>query len=176
MEPLSTSDSAAKAAPLSIRAPFLEDAGGMWRVARDSGTLDLNSSYAYALFARDFSATCRVALASGDVVGFVLGFRRPDSPSHLFIWQVAVDADQRGRGLSGRLLDDLVAGLRADDEPVTWLETTITDDNVASQRLFASFARRWDAQERVEPLFEAAHFPDDHDPEPVHVIGPLRTG
>lgn len=162
-------------ASATVRSPRMEDGGGMWRVARDSGTLDLNSSYAYALFARDFAATCRVAVVGDDVVGFVLGYRRPTDPSRLFIWQVAVDAEQRGQGLSGRMLDDLVAGLRAEDPSVEWLETTITDDNVASRGLFRSFAERWRATERIGPLFDATHFPDDHDPEPLHLIGPLVT-
>lgn len=156
-----------------IRPPRMADGGGMWRVARDSETLDLNSSYAYVLFARDFAPTCRVALVGDEVVGFVLGYRRPEHPDRLFVWQVAVDADQRGKGLSGRLLDDLVAGARTDGSPIEWLETTITDDNIASQRLFASFARRWSAEEHVAALFLTEHFPDAHDPEPVHVIGPL---
>ncbi|WP_111467062.1 diaminobutyrate acetyltransferase [Microbacterium suaedae] len=160
-------------APVTVRAPRMEDGGEMWRVARDSGTLDLNSSYAYALFARDFATTCRVAVTDGEVVGFVIGYRRPDDPSRLFIWQVAVDAEQRGRGLSGRMLDDLVTGLRAEDPTVAWLETTITDDNVASRALFRSFAERWQTTERIDPLFDATHFPDDHDPEPLHLIGPL---
>ncbi|WP_349829014.1 diaminobutyrate acetyltransferase [Brevibacterium litoralis] len=160
---------------VEIRAPRMSDGGGMWRVARDSRVLDLNSSYAYVLFARDFADTCRVAVEGEQVVGFVLGYLRPDAPDRVFVWQVAVDADQRGRGLSGRLLDDLVDGLRQGASPVEWLETTITDDNAASRRLFASFARRRHATERIEPLFAADHFPDGHDPEPLHVIGPLRT-
>lgn len=147
----------------------------MWRVARDSATLDLNSSYAYVLFARDFAADCRVAVSGDRVVGFVLGYRRPEDPARLFVWQVAVDADQRGKGLSGRMLDDLVSAARDGDSPVAWVETTITDDNIASQRLFASFARRWNVGETVEPLFETSHFPDGHDPEPVHLIGPFMS-
>ena len=155
----------------------------MWRVARDSQTLDLNSSYSYLLFARDFAHSCRVAVQDDRVVGFVLGYRRPDDPTRLFVWQVAVDADQRGRGLSGRMLDDLsqlgftvrLVTAAGDDDPIRWVETTITDDNIASQRLFASFARRWNVGESVEPLFEADHFPDGHDPEPVHLIGPFMS-
>ena len=43
----------------------------MWRVARDSGTLDLNTSYAYLLLARDFAQTSRIAVHDGAVVGFI---------------------------------------------------------------------------------------------------------
>ncbi|WP_223277849.1 GNAT family N-acetyltransferase [Janibacter sp. YB324] len=87
--------------PFVLRRPTLEDGGAMWRVARDSQTLDLNSSYAYLLWARDFAATSVVAERDGAVVGFVSGYVRPDSPGTLMVWQVAVDADQRGHGLAG---------------------------------------------------------------------------
>src|SRR5690625_7094638 len=51
--------SSTRSADLLFRSPDLSDGGGMWRVARDSRTLDLNSSYTYLLFARDFAATDR---------------------------------------------------------------------------------------------------------------------
>lgn len=158
-----------------IVAPALVDGGGMWRVARDSGELDLNSSYAYLLFARDFAATCRVARAAGEVVGFVLGYRRPAEPDCLFVWQIAVDESHRGRGLAGRLLDDLVDTAGATGAPATHLETTITDDNAASRRLFARFAHQRQAEHAVTPLLETAHFPEDHSPERLHRIGPFAA-
>lgn len=156
--------------PFVLRRPTLEDGGAMWRVARDSQTLDLNSSYAYLLWARDFAATSVVAERDGAVVGFVSGYVRPDATGTLMVWQVAVDADQRGHGLAGRMLDHL-----AEHVPdVTMLETTITDDNEASRALFARFARTRDAQHEEIDLFVKAHFPDEgHDPEVLHRIGPF---
>ena len=169
----STSDSAAPVdepattATVVVRPPALEDGGHMWRLARDSGALDLNTSYAYLLFARDFAGTCRVAEVDGEVVGFVLGYRRPEEPETLFVWQVAVDPAMRGRQVAGRLLDDVVADAR-------FLEATITADNTASQRLFARFAREHGAELVRSDLFAAHHFPDGHDAEGLVRIGPLR--
>lgn len=158
-----------------ISRPTMADGAGMWRVARDSQTLDLNSSYAYLLYCHDFAETCRIATVGGEPAGFVLGYRRPTRPDHLFVWQVAVDEAYRGKGISSRLLDALVqdvdpaSGLPA----VRWVETTITDDNTASRALFAAFARRWGTGLTVEPLMTAEHFPDGHDAEPLHRIGPF---
>ncbi len=145
----------------------------MWRVAGASGELDLNSSYMYLVFARDFAETCRVALVDEEVVAFVLGYRRPALPDRLFVWQVAVDERHRGAGLAGRMLDDLLSASASADPAVAYVETTITDDNTASQRLFASFAERWDARLETSGLFEAQDFPDRHDAEPLHRIGPF---
>lgn len=148
----------------------------MWRIARDSGELDLNSPYSYVMWCRDFSATSVVARdpsvrADGTPVGFVTGFRRPEAPDTYFVWQVAVDEAARGRGLGRRMLDDL--GDRMVAAGCRFLEATVTPDNVASERLFRSFAlSRGAALERGE-LFGADHFPGDHEPEMLFRIGPL---
>ena len=170
----STPDQATGAgSDLDIRPPAMEDGAAMWRIARDSGTLDLNTSYAYLLMARDFAATSRLAVGDGQGVGFVLGYLRPTAPETLFIWQIAVDASQRGKKVAGRLLDDLLAEL----PEITTLETTITADNAASQRLFASFAERHGADEEVTDLIEEHHFPDDgHGAELLHRITGLQRG
>ncbi|WP_083713421.1 diaminobutyrate acetyltransferase [Brachybacterium sp. P6-10-X1] len=156
-----------------ITSPTRHQGADMWRVARDSGTLDLNTSYAYLLMARDFAETSRVAVQDGAVVGFVLGYRRPLDPQCLFIWQIAVDSSMRGRRVAAQMLDALVSDLAE----VRTLETTITADNAASQRLFASFAERHGAAHRIEPLFEEADFPDPgHGAELLHLIGELTSG
>ena len=158
---------------LQIRPPSLADGADMWRLARDSGTLDLNTSYAYLIMARDFAATSRLAVSAGEPVGFVLGYRRPTAPERLFVWQIAVDESQRGRRVAACLLD----GLLADLPEVTTLETTITADNTASQRLFTSFAERHGAEHTIEPLLTEAHFPDPgHGAELLHTISALRVG
>jgi L-2,4-diaminobutyric acid acetyltransferase len=149
-----------------IRRPTVTDGASMWRLAKDSGSLDLNSSYAYLLLADHFAATCRIAVAGDDVVGFVSGYRLPDRPDRYFLWQVAVDPAARGQRLAGRLIDAVVDGL----DGVTSLATTVTPDNLASRAVF----RRWAAQrgatlEEVDG-FAADHFPDGHEAEPLLVI------
>ena len=169
----STEQAPGSSQDLQIRPPSLADGADMWRLARDSGTLDLNTSYAYLLLARDFAASSRLALQDGEAVGFVLGYLRPTAPGTLFIWQIAVDASQRGKQVAGRMLDALLEDL----PQVTQLETTITEDNTASQRLFASFARRHGAEERIEPLITEQHFPDaGNGADRLHTISPLHAG
>lgn len=154
-----------------IESPSKSDGAALWRIARDSQKLDLNSSYAYLLWCQDFADTSVVARVDGAAVGFVLGYRRPAVPGSALVWQVAVDASQRGRGLAGKLLDALFT--RLVDEGVQYLDTTITPDNEASIRLFESFAKRWDAPLERSELFAAADFPDEHEPEAIFRIGPL---
>ena len=161
---------------LKLDTPRLEDGGALWRIARDSRTLDLNSSYSYLLWCRDFAATSVVARDdTGEPVGFVTGYVRPERSRTLVIWQVAVDHAQRGRGLAGAMLDDLTERVTR-ERGVDRLETTITPDNTASQRLFTSYATRHGAAVEREVLFPRELFPDgDHQPELLYRIGPLGT-
>jgi diaminobutyrate acetyltransferase len=142
----------------------------MWRIARDSQVLDLNSSYSYLLWCRDFARTSVVATVDGAVGGFVTGYVRPDRADTVMVWQVAVDAAHRGRGLARRMLDALVDRLA--EQSVCTLETTITPDNEASIRLFSSFAEGRGAPLVREPVFPAELFPDGHDAEVLFRIGP----
>lgn len=156
--------------------PTRADGASLWRIARDSQKLDLNSQYAYLLWCRDFAETSVVAKVDGHPVGFVIGYRRPSAPETALVWQVAVDASQRGQGLAGKLLDELFTRLVR--QGVRYLETTVTPDNEASIRTFASFAKRWDASMERSELFARKDFASDdepHEAEDLYRIGPLSV-
>ncbi|HZG06006.1 MAG TPA: diaminobutyrate acetyltransferase [Streptomyces sp.] len=159
---------------LTLDVPRVADGAAIWRIARDSRTLDLNSSYSYLLWCRDFAATSVVARdGDGEPVGFITGYIRPRRPRTLVVWQVAVDHAQRGRGLAAAMLDGLTARV-AQELGIDGIETTITPDNTASNRLFTSYARRHGAPVRREVLFDGVLFPDSgHEPEVLYRIGPI---
>lgn len=148
--------------------PEADDGVGMWEIAVASRVLDVNSRYAYVLWCRDFAATSIVARLDGRVVGFVTGYRRPDDPQTLFVWQVAVHDAARGRRVAATMLDDLVARVG-----VPYLETTITADNGASIALFSGLAERRAADVTRTELFDRAVLGADHDPEILFRIGPM---
>ncbi|MFI1940303.1 diaminobutyrate acetyltransferase [Streptomyces purpureus] len=162
-------------AAIVLDSPRVEDGAAIWRIARDSEVLDLNSSYSYLLWCRDFAATSLVARgADGEPVAFVTGYIRPERPHTLVVWQIAVDHTHRGRGLAGVLLDALTT--RVASRGIDTVETTVTPDNTASDRLFTSYARRHDVPLAREVLFAGDLFPDGaHQPEVLYRVGPLPS-
>src|SRR5699024_8412509 len=104
------------------------------------------------------------------LMGYITGYMRPDDPAVLMIWQVAVDDAARGHGLASRMLDYLVETTSAQS-----LETTVTDDNAASNRLFASLAERHGANHVVTGLFIPDMHPAHRDPEYLPSSGPLTA-
>lgn len=166
---LTSASPSTQASPVTFREPTVDDGGELWRIARDSETLDVNTSYSYLLWCRDFATTSILAEVEGRPGGFVTGYTKPDAPDTLMVWQVAVDDEFRGYGIARSMLEELVD--RVPD--VQWMETTITDDNPASIGLFTKFADSRDAEITRSELFTADLFPDDHDPERLYRIGRL---
>lgn len=156
--------------------PTIADGAELWRIARGSGELDLNSPYSYLLWCRDFADTTAVARdSSGRPIGFVTGYLRPDAPETLFVWQIAVEDSHRGSGVAGTLLDDLSARVAA-THGISRVEATVTPGNLASDRLFRSYARRHGAEVTQEVLFPSTAFPAaGHDSEVLYRIGPSVT-
>jgi L-2,4-diaminobutyric acid acetyltransferase len=163
---------AAEKSTIGIARPDIADGVELHRIAAASHVLDVNSRYAYLLWCRDFADTSVVARRGDVVVGFVTGYRRPERPEVLFVWQVAVDAAARGEGVAGRMLDELVARVPG----VTVLETTVTDGNAASRAMFAAFAARHGAEIERTELFGSAVLGARHEPEILHRISPIDRG
>lgn len=163
------------AASVSFVEPGRTDGPRLWRLARTSRVLDLNSSYAYLLWCRDFASTSVVAKVDGNVVGFVTGFLRPQALDTVMVWQVAVDARQRGRKLASRMLHTLVD--RLSPQGVRWLQATVSPSNEASIRLFGALARDRGTGVERRSLFAPEDFPaeepEGHEAEDLYVIGPF---
>ncbi|WP_331766752.1 diaminobutyrate acetyltransferase [Embleya sp. NBC_00896] len=157
---------------VTLDAPTVRDGAALWRLARDSRTLDLNSSYSYLLWCRDFAATSVVARdEDGEALGFVTGYVRPDLPDTLMVWQVAVAEPARGRGLAKLMLAELVR--RRQPHGQVYVETTITSDNIASIALFTALGRDHGAGVGRTELFGTPLFPDRHAEEVLYRIGPF---
>lgn len=109
---------------------------------------------------------------SGDVLGFVSGYRIPDRAEVLFVWQVVVSSKARGQGLAGRMIQALLDSDTCHD--VTHIETSITNDNQASWSLFKKLAQKLNAPTGETVLFDKdAHFGGQHDTEMLFRIGPF---
>jgi L-2,4-diaminobutyric acid acetyltransferase len=158
---------------VEFRAPTVADGAQIWRIVRDSGVLDLNSAYLYLLLCKDFADTCIVAEQDAQLVGFATGYQPPGREDVIFLWQIGVDAAQRGRGLGKRLLAGFLNASGA--AGVSYLETTISPSNQASQRLFRGLARDLGTSCQVQPCFTEEQFPSSHEGEDLYRIGPFEA-
>ena len=142
---------------LRLRTPTVEDGKQIWQLIKGTGVLDLNSSYSYLLWAKYFDDTSVVVESDGQVVGFISGFIQPKSLDTLFVWQVAVDASQRGKGLASRMLQALLHSYSCRN--IRYLEATISPSNQASEALFRKLARDFETDCQVKDCFTEEQFP-----------------
>jgi len=155
-----------------VREPRPDDAAALWRLVRDSGSLDLNSPYVYLLICTDHAATSVVATDEHDrPVGFVAAYRPPPEPGAAFVWQVGVAGRARGQGLARRLVKAMLSREANRDAHV--LTATVTPDNAASLALFRRVASDLSAGVEEHERFPAEVFPEGHAPEVELRIGPL---
>lgn len=158
---------------LVLRKPSDRDGRRIHDLVAACPPLDRNSMYCNLLQASHFADTAIVAELDGELVGCVTGYRLPEDPSVLFVWQVAVSEAGRGRGLAKRMLRALVERFEG---AVEHLHTTITPDNAASWALFRGLARDLGAETTHEVLFARdAHFGGAHDDEMLLRIGPMPS-
>jgi L-2,4-diaminobutyric acid acetyltransferase len=149
---------------LILRRPNEHDGYKLHKLVERAGKLDTNSIYCNLLQLSHFADTAIVAEVDDRLVGSITGYRLPTNPNTLFVWQVAVDPDCRGQGLASKMLKALAE--RLIDEGVTHIETTITQDNMASRKLFTRFFEKAGTSFTSEPYFESeAHFQRKADTE-----------
>jgi L-2,4-diaminobutyric acid acetyltransferase len=159
-------------APLRLRRPSLADGQALWRTVQQAGTLDLNSSYLYLLLCDAFAETCVLAEQQARLLGFVTAFVRPDRPDCLFVWQLGVVPEARGRGLAKQMLHELLR--RPACARLRWIEATVSSSNRASRALFTALARDLGLGLEELPYLSTEHFPAEggHEAEPLLRLGP----
>lgn len=134
--------------------------------------LDTNSLYCNLLQCQDFAATSIVAESEqGEIIGFISGYVPPQRTNTLFIWQVALDSNFRGRGLAFEMLERLFSRNSA----LCFMETTISPSNEASKKLFTGFFSKHHMNYEAQTLFQSGtHFHDGHEDEVLYRAGPAK--
>lgn len=154
---------------IRMRKPEATDGAAIWELVRACKPLDENSMYCNLIQCDHFADTCVVAEMGGEIVGWISGYVRPDTPDTYFVWQVAVAEAARGTGLGTRMLTHLINRDACDD--VARLQTTITADNKGSWALFRRFAENQGGQLEDAPHFEREdHFDGAHATEHMVTI------
>ena len=160
---------------MTFRKPVSTDGQPLNQLVDRCPPLDSNSTYCNLLQCTHFADTSIAAVNSDDeLVGFISGYIPPSRPNTLFVWQVAVDASCRGQGLALRMLMALIERCR-NEKSISYIETTITPGNTASEALFTRAYQQLNAPIEKTVLFSRkTHFADLHDDEMLWRGGPLE--
>ena len=153
--------------------PTAEHGAAVHKLIAECPPLDTNSMYCNLLQSSHFADTAVAAIVDEQVIGFISGYRIPQRPDTLFVWQVAVGERARGQGLARKMLQAILS--REANHDIKRIETTITSANQASWALFESLARQLDTEISSSVLFDRhQHFADQHDTEMLVRVGPFK--
>ena len=126
------------------------------------------------LICTHFRKTSIVVEEEGVVQGMVSGYFDPDIPHTFFVWQVAVDPSLRGKGVALAMLKELLS--RDNMKAVSFIDTTISPSNAASQNLFKRLASELDCGIKAQPYFKQELFGGEaHEDEELYMIGPFKN-
>ncbi|KNY26152.1 GNAT family N-acetyltransferase [Pseudobacteroides cellulosolvens] len=95
--------------------------------------------YAYWILENYYSSTCKVVEDLNRIIGYVSGMPSVDKGT-LFIWQICVHNDYRGKGVATLLLDSLFK--KAKEYMFEKIELSISESNYASQKLFKNYSEK----------------------------------
>ena len=155
---------------IKITFPTKKNGSAVEKLIKRCPPLDLNSTYHYLIQSYYFNRTCSVAFDGEKIVAFVSGFIKPTNKNCLFIWQVAIDEDYRGKGLGIELIEFLLN----QNKEVNTIETTITKNNIASRRMFQKIVEKYETRMSEETLFDKEKdFSNEHDSEMLITISPI---
>lgn len=139
-----------------FRPPSIKDAKKIWELIGRFKPLDINSPYCYALIGRDFFDSSIVYEEEGRIKGVVIGYLRPRAPERLFVWQVAIEAKSRGKGIAKRAIEAILKNLERKGHCIQAIEATYTPSNLASKALFHALGREWKVVWIEENFLEGA--------------------
>ncbi len=158
---------------VKILKPNEEDGKRIWQLVQRLSKLDANSCYAYLLWSSYFRNYTLVAKSSSTIIGFVTSFVAPEKKNTLFIWQVGVDPNYRGKGIAQQLIWKLLHKANK-TQSISALEASISPSNIASKKLFENIAGRLNTEFSYKAFFPEDYFPNNnHEKEELIHIAPI---
>lgn len=162
--------------PPAFRAATVDDGKRMHEFVAEHGVLELNTAYAYLILAKHFGRHCLVVesdeLADNALAGFVLAYRPPTATEEIFVWQIGVHPELRGRGLAKTMLQELrKLPANCDAQFVT---ATVATDNAPSRALFRGLAKELGVTCEESVGLTREQFHGNHEAEDLFRVGPFH--
>ncbi len=106
------------------------------KMARDCGTLDVHTAYTYWVVSRFFADTSFVLCRGSEPVGYIMAIEVPEG---VFIWQIGILKEYRGKGISALLISPVFEAARRKGANIL---LSIDEENAASNAAFRAFCQR----------------------------------
>lgn len=107
------------------------------------------------------------------MAAFIIAYILPEKRDTLFVWQLAVDAGLRGKGVAKKMLRHLLS--RHNLKRIRYVEATVNPSNDAARALFKSLGKDCACSVDEELIFHASMFGNEsHEQESLIRVGPIN--
>ena len=119
---------------ITIRNVEKTDNALLRHLAKQCPTLDLHTQYTYWVNTYYFNKSSFILEDDGKLIGYIMAINTSDV---IFIWQIGVIKEYRGKGLSYKLISAVMEYAKSINKPI---EVTIASNNKSSFNAFKSAA------------------------------------
>ena len=123
-----------KVMKITIRNVQKTDNALLRHLAKQCPSLDLHTQYTYWATAYYFNKSSFILEDDGKPIGYIMALNTPDV---IFIWQIGIIKEYRGKGLSCKLISAVMEYAKSINKPI---EVTIASNNKSSFNAFKSAA------------------------------------
>ena len=121
-----------KGMKITIRNVQKTDNALLRHLAKQCPSLDLHTQYTYWATAYYFNKSSFILEDDGKPIGYIMALNTPDV---IFIWQIGIVKEYRGKGLSCELISAVMEYAKSINKPI---EVTIASNNKSSFNAFKS--------------------------------------
>lgn len=122
-----------------IRKCMVEDVDILRRFVAECKPLELHTPFTYWTLFNYFSNLCFLMVDEEKVIGFISGVRSSLDNEIVYLWQIGVSKDHRGKNCASLLLDHFIKAVI--DLDCSKIQVSISPENQSSYNAFVRYAK-----------------------------------
>ncbi|KYC45715.1 MAG: Acetyltransferase (GNAT) family protein [Candidatus Methanofastidiosum methylothiophilum] len=122
-----------------IRNCTVEDVDKVRRFVNECKPLDLHTPFTYWALFNYFPNLCFLMEEEENVIGFISGLRSSIENNMVYLWQIGVSKDQRGKNYASVLIDHFIKGVISIE--CDKIQVSIAPQNQSSNNTFFKYAK-----------------------------------
>ncbi|HOI76464.1 MAG TPA: GNAT family N-acetyltransferase [Methanofastidiosum sp.] len=122
-----------------IRNCTVEDVDRVRRFVDACKPLELHTSFTYWAIFNYFSNLCFLMIEDEKLIGFISGIRSSLDKDAVYLWQIGVSKEYRGKKYASRLIDHLIKGAIFLD--CNRIQVSISPENESSYNTFLKYTK-----------------------------------
>ncbi|MEN6379478.1 MAG: GNAT family N-acetyltransferase [Methanofastidiosum sp.] len=123
-----------------IRNCTVEDVENVRKFVNACKPLELHTPFTYWTLFNYFSNLCFLMIEGEELIGFISGIRSSLDKDVVYLWQIGISKEQRGKNYALLLIDHFIKAVI--DMDCNKIQVSISPENQASYNTFVKYAKK----------------------------------